>query len=174
MRLVLPKLLKTLFLFFFILNGGCGGNSTVPDAPPPYPTYSTPSYESQVGGTSFQPSPTYFNRPEQNKPFDNISPSTNRQFSDIYAPPPEKNTSSSLNARYFITARANLWVLVQDEFGTEIDWKKLSKGEKMSITHPRPVTVTCSSGSKVEIVNVKGKKVETNSISSGIAIVRLP
>ena len=44
----------------------------------------------------------------------------------------------------------------------------------MDITHPRPVTVTCSTGSKVEILNSNGKRVDTNSNSSGIAIVRLP
>ncbi|NBU87509.1 MAG: hypothetical protein EBS13_09535 [Verrucomicrobia bacterium] len=79
-----------------------------------------------------------------------------------------------MNPRYSITAEANIWVLVQDEFGTEIDWKKLSKGESMSITHPRPVTVTCSSGSKAKIFDDKGKEVNQLTNSSGIAIVRLP
>jgi hypothetical protein len=79
-----------------------------------------------------------------------------------------------LNPRYTVTAEANIWVLVQDEFGTEIDWKKLSKGESMSITHPRPITVTCSSGSKVKIYDEKGKAVKQLVNSSGIAIVRLP
>ena len=92
---------------------------------------------------------------------------------DYFAPLPNPN-QSSLNPRYTVTAEANIWVLVQDEFGTEIDWKKLSKGESMSITHPRPITVTCSSGSKVKIYDEKGKAVKQLVNSSGIAIVRLP
>ena len=171
---VLSKFLTTLYLFVLLLIGGCGGNTTVPDAPPPYPTYSTPSYESKVGSSFSQTAPNFDPDPGKHKQFENYTPANSRSFSEIYAPPPKESHSSSLNSRYSISAQANLWILVQDEFGTEIDWKKLSKGEKMDITHPRPVTVTCSTGSKVEILNSNGKRVDTNSNSSGIAIVRLP
>ena len=156
---------------------GCGGNPSIPDAPPPYPTYSTPSYTPPGGSNKYQSPSSYppitpsLDRQYSNQLGSPATPPYNKQ--EFFAPPPKSN-QSSLNSRYSITAEANIWVLVQDEFGTEIDWKKLSKGESMSITHPRPVTVTCSSGSKVKIYDEKGKAVKQLVNSSGIAIVRLP
>jgi len=177
MHFLVSKLSHVLCPCLGIFIVGCGGNPSIPDAPPPYPTYSTPSYTPPGGSSQYQSPSSY----------PPITPSLDRQYSnqigspattpynkqDFFAPPPKSN-QSSLNSRYSITAEANIWVLVQDEFGTEIDWKKLSKGESMSITHPRPVTVTCSSGSKAKIFDEKGKEVNQLTNSSGIAIVRLP
>jgi hypothetical protein len=160
-----------------VIFAGCGGRSVIPDAPPPYPTYSTPGYEPQTSTGSYPSSSAFTPAPHPENRFDHSStyiPGNINSYADIYSPPPAKNSSPSLKPRYSIIAQANLWVLVQDEFGTEIDWKKLSSGENMAINHPRPVTVTCSSGSKVQILDSKGKKVDTLSNSSGIAIVRLP
>ena len=177
MHFLVSKLSHVLCPCLGIFIVGCGGNPSIPDAPPPYPTYSTPSYSPPGGSNEYQSPSSY---PPITPPLDRQysnqigSPATtpnNKQ--DFFAPPPKSN-QSSLTPRYSITAEANIWVLVQDEFGTEIDWKKLSKGESMSITHPRPVTVTCSSGSKAKIFDDKGKEVNQLTNSSGIAIVRLP
>ena len=160
------------FIFFFVF--GCGGNPNIPDAPPPYPTYSTPSYSPNNNTNTDTSQPAY--APDMQWDRENTSPSFSAPYKpqEFYAPPAHKSSQSSITSRYTITAKANIWVLVQDEFGTEIDWKKLSKSEIMAINHPRPVTVTCSSGSKVEIVDEKGKIVNQPSNASGIAIVRLP
>ncbi len=160
-----------------VFFAGCGGSTVIPDAPPPYPTYSTPGYDAQTSTDSYPSSSTYIPAPHPENRFDKSTtyiPNNTNSYSNIYSPPPAKDTIPTLKPRYSIIAQANLWVLVQDEFGTEIDWKKLSEGETMAINHPRPVTVTCSSGSKVQILDSKGKKVDTLSNSSGIAIVRLP
>lgn len=164
-------------LCFFIF--GCGGNPTIPDAPPPYSTYSTPGYTpSNSTNTYISQQPPYAPDTQWDPQYrsEGTSPpfSAPYQPQEFYAPPPQKNSLPTLDPRYTITAKANIWVLVQDEFGTEIDWKKLSKSETMAITHPRPVTITCSSGAKVQIVNEKGKIVSQPSNASGISIVRLP
>ena len=163
---------------FLVFLGGCGGNPSIPDAPPPYHTYSTPGYTPTTNTDSYPTQPPYAPANQWDRQYENpgVSPTSPSPFKqqEFYAPPPLQNSQPSLNSRYTITAKANIWVLVQDEFGTEIDWKKLSKGETMPITHPRPVTITCSSGSKVQIVDEKGKEVNPPSNASGIAIVRLP
>ena len=168
---------SSLFFSVCIFLGGCGGNPSIPDAPPPYHTYSTPGYTPTTNTDSYPAQPSYapvnqWGRQYENPGVSPTSPSPNKQ--EFYAPPPLDKPQPSLNSRYTITAKANIWVLVQDEFGTEIDWKKLSKGETMPVTHPRPVTITCSSGSKVKIVDEKGKEVNQPSNASGIAIIRLP
>ena len=177
MHFLVSKISHVLFPCLGIFIVGCGGNPVIPDAPPPYPTFQTPNYTPPGGYNDYQfpssypPITPHLDRQNSN-PIGAPGTSTNNK-QDFFAPPPKSN-QSSLNSRYSITAEANIWVLVQDEFGTEIDWKKLSKGESMSITHPRPVTVTISSGSKAKIFDEKGKKVNQLTNSSGIAIVRLP
>ena len=177
MRFLVSKLSYVLFPCLVLFFVSCGGNPNIPDAPPPYPTYSTPNYTPPSDSGVLQPSFTYPpNPPSLNENFGDppdSPPSIPNYKQEYYAPPPKLN-QPSLNSRYTVTAEANIWVLVQDEFGTEIDWKKLSKGESMSITHPRPVTVTCSSGSKVKISDQGGKAVNQFTNSSGIAIFRLP
>ena len=174
MQFLVSKLSHVLSPCLGIFIFGCGGNPSIPDAPPPYPTYSTPSY-TPPGDSNGYPSPSSYPpiTPSLGSQYSNQTDLSPSYKQDYFAPPPNPN-QSSLNPRYTVTAEANIWVLVQDEFGTEIDWKKLSKGESMSITHPRPITVTCSSGSKVKIYDEKGKAVKQLINSSGIAIVRLP
>ncbi len=177
MHFLVSKLSYFLYPSFILFFVSCGGNPNIPDAPPPYPTFSTPSYSPPSDSSVYQPSSSYTpNPPAFNGEYGDqrgLSPSVPTFKQEYYAPPPKPN-QPSLESRYTITAEANIWVLVQDEFGTEIDWKKLSKGESMPITHPRPVTVTCSSGSKVKILDQKGKAINQFTNSSGIAIVRLP
>lgn len=164
--------------YFCLILFGCGGHATIPDAPPPYPTYSTPGYTPPPNPNihhSQNPSLTpqsWVKQYESSSPLPPTSATYNQE--NFFPPTPQLNNQGSLESRYTIIAKGNIWVLIQDEFGTEIDWKKLSKGEKMAITHPRPITVTCSSGSKVQIVDLKGKEVNQLSNSSGIAIMRLP
>jgi hypothetical protein len=174
MQFLVSKLSHVLSPCLGIFIFGCGGNPSIPDAPPPYPTYSTPSYTPPGDSNGYQSPSSYPPiTPSLGSQYGNQTDLSPSYKQDYFAPPPNPN-QSSLNPRYTVTAEANIWVLVQDEFGTEIDWKKLSKGESMSITHPRPITVTCSSGSKVKIYDEKGKAVKQLVNSSGIAIVRLP
>ena len=79
-----------------------------------------------------------------------------------------------VSARYMVKAKGNLWVLVQDQFGNEVDWRKLQAGDQFPINQAGSLTVTLSSSDKADILDSDNKKIEINSKNSGISIVRLP
>ena len=54
--------------------------------------------------------------------------------------------------------KSNLWLLIQDPSGNELDWLKLQAGEKVPINHFGALTLTCSSGKEIDIFNKAGKK----------------
>ena len=48
-------------------------------------------------------------------------------------------------------AKADLWALVQDAQGVELEWLKMKTGESASLYHSGELTITCSSGNKLII-----------------------
>lgn len=151
----------------------CGGGSvtTLPEAPPPYPNFPVP-YEPNSGNTN----------PSEYSSANPVSPSPNYP----YSPPPSESTFGSWKdrpnalspepnySRFTVHAKSNLWLLIQDSQGNELDWLKLQKGEKVPINHTGALTITCSSGKEVEIFDRNGRKVSLpKSNNSGISIIRL-
>ena len=53
-----------------VFFAGCGGSTVIPDAPPPYPTYSTPGYDAQTSTDSYPSSSTYMPAPHPENRFD--------------------------------------------------------------------------------------------------------
>ncbi len=91
-----------------------------------------------------------------------------------YAPQVQESITPAVSARYMVKAKGNLWVLVQDQFGNEVDWRKLQAGDQFPINQAGSLTVTLSSSDKADILDSDNKKIEINSKNSGISIVRLP
>ena len=144
---------------------GCRSNRNVeiPDAPPPYANF---------------PAPQNFQNPQPvvEQPHGNL-------FADSYNPaPPYSNYSNSGNSmsspastsRYVLRAEADLWALIQDPKGVELDWLKMKSGESVPLTYSGPITVTCSSGHKLKIFDNQKNLIETKANQSGISIVKLP
>lgn len=181
-------------IIFFLAGCMRSSNQTIPDAPPPYPNFPMPQerYQSaQVYGG--QPSTSAYIPPYNDASTSYQPPApTSKTF---YAPPPSSPpTQSSFTERPFQTqtnskefrgqedntkrftleAMADLWALVQDSQGTELEWLKMKTGETASLSYSGSLTITCSSGNKLVIKDKFGKKIETNPNSSGISIVRLP
>jgi hypothetical protein len=50
----------------------------------------------------------------------------------------------------------------------------MKEGDEVPVMHSGPLTITCSSGRSVKILDKKGKKVDTADNSNGITILRLP
>ena len=176
---------------------GCRSKSavSVPDAPPPYASFSVPQeryqtaqvYGGQPNLTS--PPPPYI--PPQSDPPSNITfnpaislpPPNNPRVGELR---PYRSTNNFSNRRtshlqksnntirYTLVAKNNLWVLVQDPKGTELDWIKMKAGDSKSISHKGALTITCSSGNQLTIKDKNGKTLETNPNMNGISIVRLP
>ena len=167
---------------------GCARNkvSEIPNAPPPYPDYPVPQSYFDPAVNPYQPTQT---TPVSVDPgnyqledsYTNYSPPPNSNF---YPPQPvsasgpstfipEMPTNPVEKARFSLHAHANLWALVQNEKGVELEWLKMKAGEKASLTHNGRLTITCSSGKDLEIFNARGDKIMTKPNPSGISIIRL-
>ncbi len=73
-----------------------------------------------------------------------------------------------------LEALGEVWVLVQDAQGIELQWKNLKEGEQMPIAKNGPISITCSNGNALRILGTKGKSLAEPKQSKGIAIIRLP
>ena len=157
------KFLKSIWILVVFLFCSCGGGSasTLPDAPPPYPGFPIPAQNPGAGVTEPYPSGSGY---ASSVPY--IGTSNYSQSQTAVTPP--------VSARYMVKAKGNLWVLVQDQFGNEVDWRKLQAGDQFPINQAGSLTVTLSSSDKADILDSDNKKIEVNSKNSGISIVRLP
>ena len=157
------KFLKSIWILVVFLFCSCGGGSasTLPDAPPPYPGFPIPAQNPGAGVTEPYPSGSGY---ASSVPY--IGTSNYSQSQTAVTPP--------VSARYMVKAKGNLWVLVQDQFGNEVDWRKLQAGDQFPINQAGSLTVTLSSSDKADILDSDNKKIEINSQNSGISIVRLP
>ena len=186
------RLIRITFLGIILSFTSCRRSSvtSIPDAPPPYPSFPVPQeryQSSQVYGG--QPSTSAYIPPYSEPTYQAPLSSENQSF---YTPPPAdppmqriyknpalknqphpRQRQETNPARFTLEAKADLWALVQDAQGTELQWLKMKPGETASISHGGALTITCSSGDKLLIKDKFGKKIETNPNASGISIVRL-
>lgn len=176
---------------------GCRGSSvrSVPDAPPPYPSYPVPQerYNSaQVYGAqpnNFEYVPPYSGSSSIEQPFAGqynppVAPPpsafpVNRESSykarkSLYSPRNQSQQNTQNAFRFRLEAKADLWALVQDAKGVELQWLKMKAGEVANLQQSGALTITCSSGDQLIIQDKDGKSINTNPNSSGISIVRLP
>ena len=182
--------LCTLITSFTLLGCYSRNPNSIPDAPPPYPSFPFPQ-------ENFQSNDDYNSaRPEQNSnrslssksqiPVESslgIDSEKNYNYIPPSAPPPSSSLQtpafSSLsrktdNPRFTLTANGDLWALVQDGKGNEIEWLKMKTGESAFIYDPNALVITCSSGNLLSIKNSGGKNISFDSRGNGISIIRLP
>ncbi len=192
----------SLTLIIFALSAllvGCRNSSStpIPDAPPPYQSFAVPQerYQSaQVYGGQSSPSPYIPPYSEHSAP--SAIPSTPSYSPPVSLPPrgvfnspniprysspkyynPNRALSNNHDvdsSRFSLEAKSDLWALIQDESGTELNWLKMKAGDTHSIHHQGALTITCSSGHKLLVKDKSGKTIETNPNANGISIVRLP
>ena len=157
-------------LFFCLFLGACGGSgpTTLPDAPPPWQEIPTNAEEA----TAPRPSPFGGTNPRLGNPTTPNSFWRNQPGSSPSPAAPSRSLASRPN--YTINAYANVWVLVQDKRGNELEWISMKSGDEVPIMHRGPLTITCSSSRSVMIADKNGKKIETGNNSNGINIIRLP
>jgi len=144
----------------------------IPDAPPPYANFPAPqnyrynpTSESTYSGNELASS-LYNQTASSGQSFGSPAPLS-------FASPQPKFAQASSQS-YTLEAEADLWALVQDDKGVELEWLKMKRGDSKPISYSGPITVTCSSGTKLRILDKQNNMVETNANQSGISIVRLP
>ena len=153
-------------LTFSIITGCWGGAQTsLPDAPPPYPDSPFPQ------GTN-----TYrdYTPPHSPSPRGEISERPQNSFArsgNDYSTGPRFQSD---NQFYTLEAIGTIWVLIQDKFGNELEWISLMSGDKVPLKHSGPLTITCSSGESLQITAPNGKTFQTGETKKGISIIRLP
>ena len=72
-------------------------------------------------------------------------------------------SSPASTSRYVLRAEADLWALIQDPSGVELDWLKMISGESVPLIYSGPISVTCSSGHKLKIFDNQKNLIETKS-----------
>jgi hypothetical protein len=177
---------------------GCKSSSmrSVPDAPPPYPNFPVPQerfnsaqvYGGQPSNAPYVPpysqpasspqsaTPTFYTPPPASPPSPQAfqpKPVSNYNYNRSYSQP-QLQESNTQNARFTLEANAELWALVQDSKGVELEWLKMKKGDTARLHHSGALTITCSSGDQLTIKDKNLKPIQTNPNPSGISIVRLP
>jgi len=179
------------FVACFAMLGCYSRNpSSIPDAPPPYPSFPFPqeNHQSNDAYNSAPPRPnTQKSLSSETQIPEESSLSTYSEKNYNYIPPSAPPPSSSLqtpafsslsrkagNPRFTLTANGDLWALVQDEKGNEIEWLKMKTGESAFIYDPNALLLTCSSGNLLSIKNSAGKNIPFDSKGNGISIIRLP
>ena len=170
------KIASTHFLLIvgLIAFSGCFRNRPleIPDAPPPYANFpapqnvrNNPPSDSTFSGNDFASNP-------------HSQPTTSSRSFASPSPPsftsPKPNLTQASPQRYTLEADADLWALVQDDKGVELEWLKMKRGDSKPLTYSGAITVTCSSGTKLRILDNQNNLIETNANQSGISIVRLP
>jgi hypothetical protein len=154
------------FLTFSIFTGCWGGTQTsLPDAPPPYPDSPFPQgtniYEDYTPPPSPDPRGEFLNQPQN---------SFVRGGNDYSS----RSRVKSEDKFYTLEAIGTIWVLIQDKFGNELEWISLTPGDKVPLKHLGPLTITCSSGESLKINAPNGKPLQTGGTKKGISIIRLP
>ena len=144
----------------------------IPDAPPPYANFPAPQNFRNNPASEY----TYSGNELASNPY--IQPTANGQS---FGSPPsssfaslQPNLTQTSHQRYTLEADADLWALVQDDKGVELEWLKMKSGDSKPISYSGPITVTCSSGTKLRILDNHNNIIESNANRSGISIVRLP
>ena len=168
--------------------------SSIPDAPPPYPSFpfpqerynSTQVYGGQNMATPYIPpyspsnttlnpesTPTFYTPPPAPPPNQQGVAQQPVQSYTPLTPNRYNRTTSKETSHYTLEAKADLWALVQNAKGVELEWLKMKAGETATLSYQEALTITCSSGNELVILDKKGKRIDTNPNSSGISIVRL-
>ncbi len=136
------------FALLLVVPASCGSPARPPpDAPPPHPN--SPFGRDGTAGTVTTPSET----PDQ-----------------------KQNTPVLPATKDFITLEAlgDVWVLVQDAQGVEMQWKNLHEGERIPVAKKGPISITYSNGKALRILDREGRSLMEPKAQDGIAILRLP
>ena len=113
--------------------------------------------------------------PNAPPPHPNLFSPTGSQVSpSAQAPVPRTTKSSDKKSVITLEALGDVWILVQNAQGVELQWQNLRKGERLPIAKQGSISITSSNGKALRVLDHKGRSLKEPSENEGIVIVRLP
>lgn len=89
---------------------------------------------------------------------------------------PVLGTTQSSDKKSVVTLEAleDVWILVQNAQGVELQWQNLRKGERLPVAKQGSISITSSNGKALRVLDHEGRSLKEPSENEGIAILRLP
>jgi len=113
--------------------------------------------------------------PDAPPPHPNLfSPTGHRVPSKTQAPVP--GTTQNYEKKDVITLEAlgDVWILVQNAQGVELQWQNLRKGERLPVAKQGSISITSSNGKALRVLDHEGRSLKEPTQKEGITIFRLP
>ncbi|MBC8347620.1 MAG: hypothetical protein O3A82_08475 [Verrucomicrobia bacterium] len=113
--------------------------------------------------------------PDAPPPHPNLFSPTSNQFPPrTQAPVPGTTQSSEKKSVVTLEALGDVWILVQNAQGVELQWQNLRKGERLPVAKQGSISITSSNGKALRVLDHEGRSLKEPSENEGIAILRLP
>jgi hypothetical protein len=87
---------------------------------------------------------------------------------------PGTTQSSEKKSVVTLEALGDVWILVQNAQGVELQWQNLRKGERLPVAKQGSISITSSNGKALRVLDHEGRSLKEPSENEGIAILRLP
>ena len=115
--------------------------------------------------------------PDAPPPHPNLFSSTGSQVpSDTQVSEPESGTTQNYEKKSLVTLEAlgDVWILVQNAQGVELQWQNLRKGERLPVAKQGSISITSSNGKALRVLDHEGRSLKEPTQKEGITIFRLP
>ena len=111
--------------------------------------------------------------PDAPPPHPNLFSPTGNQ---IPSNPQEPKTTQNYEKKSLVTLEAlgDVWILVQNAQGVELQWQNLRKGERLPVAKQGSISITSSNGKALRVLDHEGRSLKEPTQKEGIAIFRLP
>ncbi len=103
-----------------------------------------------------------------------FSPTGNWVPPSTQAPVPGTTQNYEKKSVVTLEALGDVWILVQNAQGVELQWQNLRKGERLPVAKQGSISITSSNGKALRVLDHEGRSLKEPSENEGIAILRLP
>tara|TARA_Y100000588_G_C14092786_1_gene855262 strand:+ start:290 stop:736 length:447 start_codon:yes stop_codon:yes gene_type:complete len=126
-------------------------------------------FSSSCGGPAAPP-------PDAPPPHPNLFATEGRQVSPSVKVPELGTHTLPYDKKNVVTLEAlgDVWILVQNAHGVELQWQNLRKGERLPVSKQGSISITSSNGKVLRVLDHEGGSIKEPSESEGIVILRLP
>ncbi len=122
-------------------------------------------FSASCGGPALPP-------PDAPPPHPNLFSPTVTQISPTTVP----GTTQPYVKKSVVTLEAlgDVWILVQNAQGVELQWQNLRKGERLPVAKQGSISITSSNGKALRVLDHEGRSLKEPTQKEEITIFRLP